>query len=164
MDVRCVVTTVAVLPSPRALLYCFFEGSGLNSLANVFAARPCVDMALDITRGFRSEAANKVRVRLLAMKLVDRGSSSSSYSSLTSYSPWISSSRKACETPRGRRCIVLTRRWRKGPRRPSQRSTGCPVLASGSYRRRRRGSDRRAPCHRGGRWRVRAAWRARLAC
>ena len=48
MDVSCVVTTVAVLPRPRALLYCFFEGSGLNSLAKVLAARPWVDMALDM--------------------------------------------------------------------------------------------------------------------
>ena len=48
IDVSCVVTTVAVFPSPRALLYCFLEGSGLNSLAKVFAARPWVDMALDM--------------------------------------------------------------------------------------------------------------------
>ena len=103
MDVSCVVTTVAVLPSPRALLYCFFEGSGLNSLAKVFAARPLRRHGLGhVDVGFRSEAANSVRVRLLAMRLVDRGSSSSSSSSsfASSYSPWISSSRKACETPR----------------------------------------------------------------
>mmetsp|Transcript_11941 Transcript_11941/g.35669 ORF Transcript_11941/g.35669 Transcript_11941/m.35669 type:complete len:370 (-) Transcript_11941:22-1131(-) len=165
MDVSCVVTTVAVLPRPRALLYCFFEGSGLNSLANVLAARPCVDMAFDIYEvGFRSEAASKVRVRLFAMKLVERGSSSSSSSSsfASSYSPWISSSRKACETPRGRRCIVARRRgdgvWAAASCKP------CPsaqTLASGSYRRTRRGSDRCAPCHSGRLPEVvRAAWRA----